>query len=74
MKSAPLKRFRLITALVTLLLVIFVVWISEGVTLGRWIAGGVFVLGFLQWWVLGRLVHQMDANASSQLDRDDRNR
>jgi hypothetical protein len=74
MESAPLKRFRLIIALVTVLLVTFVMWISEGVTLGRWIAGGVIVLGFLQWWVLGRLVHQVEAKSSSKLDREDGNR
>ena len=60
--------FRIATAWVTLALVIFVLWISDGATIGRFIAGGVVLFGALQWWFLRRLGHQVAAENAAQLD------
>jgi ABC-type nickel/cobalt efflux system permease component RcnA len=60
--------FRLATAIITCALVIFVLWITEGSTAGRLIAGGVLVFGFAQWWILRRLGHQQRAEPAETLE------
>ncbi|MEM7729947.1 MAG: hypothetical protein AAF311_11850 [Pseudomonadota bacterium] len=59
-----------ITLVVTLALVLFTLWISDGVKLGRFIAAGVLALGFMQWFALRRFAHQMAANDAAALDED----
>lgn len=66
--------FRVITLWGTLGLVAFTLWISDGVPLGRWIAGGVLVLGFLQWLFLRRFEHQIEAKSGEELDQGDQAR
>ena len=61
--------FRMATAWVTLALVVFVLWISDGAVIGRFIAGGVVLFGALQWWFLRLLANQMAAEDEEALDQ-----
>lgn len=64
--------FRMVTALVTLALVAFVLWIAEGSEFARPLAVGVLLFGLLQWWVLGRMAHQARAEDAAALEESDR--
>ncbi|GLQ21786.1 hypothetical protein ACFFUB_05590 [Algimonas porphyrae] len=66
--------FRMATAWVTLALVVFVLWISGGAVIGRFIAVGVLLFGLLQWWFLRKLSHQMAAEAVLDLEPDNASR
>ncbi|WP_298917369.1 hypothetical protein [uncultured Algimonas sp.] len=66
-----LRVFRIATAWVTFALVAFVLWISSGAMPGRIIAAGVLLFGLGQWFVLGRLGHQMAAKDATRLERTD---
>ena len=61
---------RLATVIVTLALVAFTLWISEGVTLGRGIAVVVLTLGFIQWLALRRIAHQIAAAHMDPVETD----
>lgn len=60
--------FRMATAWVTLALVVFVLWITDGAMVGRIIAVGVLLFGALQWWFLRKLGHQMAAEDAAAAD------
>ncbi|MGB3455461.1 MAG: hypothetical protein WBG08_04575 [Litorimonas sp.] len=70
MIQRDLARLQLFTVIVTLALVAFTLWISDGVPLGRWISGVVLFLGFVQWLALRRFAHQMAANDAETLEED----
>ncbi|MEL6688035.1 MAG: hypothetical protein AAFP97_10500 [Pseudomonadota bacterium] len=61
---------RLATVIVTLALVAFTLWISDGVGLGRGIAAGVLTLGFIQWLALRRIAHQIAAASRDAVETD----
>lgn len=57
--------FRVVTIWTTLALVVFVMWIFDGASIARWIASGLLLLGFLQWWVLRRFSRHVADDAET---------